>query len=126
MTTLSTAARNAACDAIVDLVDDGTGAGNLIIRASDDAEISTHAMSATAFGAAGAVNPGEAVADAIADDNDATGGTAAKFTLEDGDDVVVISGTAGTTGDLVLNTATIGAGAKVSITALTVTVPASA
>jgi len=50
--TLSTAARNAAADAVVDLIDGGTGAGNLVFQTSGDVEVATLAFSATAFGGA--------------------------------------------------------------------------
>lgn len=121
--TLATAARNAACDAIVDLVDGGTGAGNLVIRTSGDVEVATLAMSATAFGAA---SSGTATAATITDDTSATGGTAAKFTLEDGDATTILTGAVGTSGsDLNLSSTTIGAGDTVSVSSFTVTVPAS-
>jgi len=121
--TLETATRNAACDAIVDLVDAGTGAGNLVLRTSGDVEVATLAMSATAFGAAAS---GTATAATITDDSSATGGTTTKFTLEDGDATVILTGSVGTSGeDLNLSSTTIGSGDTVSVSSLTVTVPAS-
>jgi len=115
--------RNAACDAIVDLVDGGTGAGNLVLRTTGDVEVATLAMSATAFGAA---SSGTATAAAISDDTNATGGTTTKFTLEDGDATIILTGSVGTSGeDLNLSSTTIGAGDTVSVSSLTVTVPAS-
>jgi hypothetical protein len=122
--TLSTATRNAACKAIVDLIDAGTGAGTLEIQDSGNTEIATLTFSDPAFGDPAT---GTATADTITSDTDATGGDdAALFQIKDGDGTVVLSGSVGTSGaDINLNTLTIGAGATVSITSLTVTVPAS-
>ena len=125
MSTLTTAARNAACNAIVDLIDAGTtdANGDLVIRTSGDVEVATLAMSNPAFGNAAT---GVATASAISDDTNATGGTAANFILQDRDNAEVLEGSAGTTGtELILSTAVIGAGATVSVSALTVTMPAS-
>lgn len=123
MATLSTAARNAACDAIVDLCDAGAGAGKLVIRTSGDVEVATLTLSDPAFGAAAT---GVATASAITSDASATGGTAAKFTLEDDSANAIITGTVGTSGaELNLSSTTIGAGATVAVSSFTVTVPAS-
>lgn len=123
MAILSTAARNAACDAIVDLCDAGAGAGKLVIRTSGDVEVATLTLSDPAFGAAAT---GVATASAITSDTSATGGTAAKFTLEDSTGAVVMTGTVGTSGaELNLSSTTIGAGATVAVSSFTVTVPAS-
>ena len=53
MPTLSTAARNAACDGVVDLLDVGTTNANAraIFRTSGDVEVATLNMSNPAFGA---------------------------------------------------------------------------
>lgn len=65
-----TAAINAACDAIVDLVDVG-GAGVIILEiANQTTEVATLTFAATAFGAAAA---GVATANAIVNDSSATG-----------------------------------------------------
>lgn len=122
MATLSTAARNAACNAIVDLCD-VSAPGNLVIRTSGDVEVATLPLSNPAFGSA---STGVATASAITSDTSATGGTAAKATLEDGAAATVITLTVSTSGaDLNLSSTTIGAGATVSVSSLTVTVPAS-
>ena len=121
--TLETKTRNAACNAIVDLIDAGTGAGTLEIQDSSDQEVATLTFSDPAFGDAAT---GVATADTITSDTNATGGTAAKFEINDGDDDPVLSGSVGTSdADLILNILTIVAGATVSIDSLTVTVPAS-
>jgi len=87
--TLTTAARNAACDAVVDLCDGGSSDanGDLVIRTSGDVEVATLALSNPAFGAA---SSGTATASAISDDTSATGGTAANFILQDRDNAEVL------------------------------------
>lgn len=121
--TLSTAARNAAANAVVDLVDGGTGAGKLVIMTSGDVEVATLTFSDPAFGAA---SSGTATASAITSDTSATGGTAALFKVTDSDDVEIWRGTVGTSGaDLNLNTVTIPAASTVAVSSLTYTQPAS-
>lgn len=121
--TLTTAARNAACNAIVDLCDAGAGAGSLVIRTSGDVEVATLTLSDPAFGNAAT---GVATASAITDDTSATGGTAANFVLQDSDANIVLEGSVGTSGqDLNLSSVSIGAGDTVSVSSLTVTVPAT-
>lgn len=125
VTTISTAARNAACDAIVDLVDGGTtdANGDLVIQTSGDVEVATLALSNPAFGAAAS---GVATAAAITDDSSATGGTAANFILRNRDNTEVIRGLVATSGaELNLSSIAIGAGDTVAVSSLTVTVPAT-
>jgi hypothetical protein len=50
MPTLETAARNAACNAVVDLIDAGSGAGTLVFETSGDVEVATLTFSDPAFG----------------------------------------------------------------------------
>lgn len=123
--TLTTAARNAACNAIVDLVDGGStdASGDLVLMTSGDVEVATLVLSNPAFGAAAT---GVATAASITSDSSATGGTAALFKIVDRDNVEVWRGTVGTTGsgaDLEMSTTVIGAGDIVAVTALTFTVP---
>lgn len=123
MATLSTAARNAACDAIVDLIDADVGAGSLVFRTSGDTEVATLTFSDPAFGAA---STGVATASAITSDTSATGGTTTKATLQDNSGDIVITATVGTSGsDINLSSTTIGAADTVAVSSLTVTVPAS-
>jgi len=131
---ISTDARNAACDAIVDLIDDGTGAGYVAIRTGapptnvGDADsgtlLATCPMSATAFGAAAA---GVATADTITSDSDAdASGDAGHFRVKDGDDTTIFQGTAGEAGDspdMTFDDKSIVAGGTVAIDSMTVTVP---
>lgn len=126
--TLQTSARNAACDAIVGLIDAGAGAGTIEIKSlastvSGINEVATLTFSDPAFGGA---SSGTATASAISDDTNATGGTAAAFTVFDSDSNPIFQGTVSTSGaDLNLSSTTIGAGDTVSITSFTVTMPAS-
>ena len=123
MATISTAARNAACDAVVDLIDAGAAAGNLVFRTAGDVEVATLPFSDPAFGAAAT---GVASASTITSDTNATGGTTTKATLEDSDANAVITATVGTSGsDINLSSTAIGAGDTVSVSSLTVTMPAS-
>lgn len=124
-TTISAAARNAACDAIVDLIDLGStdANGDLVIQSAADAEIATLALSDPAFGDAAA---GVATANAISDDSNATGGTADNFILRDKDNTEVMRGLCGTSGaELNLSSLSIGSGDTVSVSSLTATMPAT-
>ena len=125
--TLPTATRNAACNAVVDLVDGGSAHPHGILRIGTTAMGTILAqldMSNPAFGNAAV---GVATAAAISDDTSADNtGTAAAFDLIDRDAVQVMQGSVGTSGqDINLNTVSITAGDTVSITSLTVTMPAS-
>lgn len=123
MATLSTAARNAACDAVVDLIDGGAGAGTIEFQTSGDVEVATLTFSDPAFGAA---STGVATASAITADSSATGGTIAKVVFKDSNGTVVITPTVGSgSGEIDLSSLTVGAGATVSLSSLTVTMPAS-
>lgn len=133
---VSEASVNAMCDALVDLIDGGSGAGTIKIYeasqpADPDVAVGAQTLLATltftdpAFGASGASNPGEAIAAAITDDSsaDATG-TAAWFRAADSNGTAVFDGSVGTSSaDLVFNTVSFTAGDAVSITSFTVTVP---
>lgn len=131
---LATATNNAACDAVVDLIDSG-GAGTIEIRsgtqpatANDAATgtlLATLTFSATAFGAASA---GVATAAAITQDAsaDATG-TATWARIKNGSAATVFDCDVGTTGATInLNTVSITTGGTVSITSFTITHPSGA
>lgn len=132
--TLETAARNAACDAIVDLLDAGatmtypqlqfkTAAGTSVYNNGEVATLDF--TDATAFGNSGASNPGEAIAGTIASDTSATGGTTTKAYLYDQGQNPILSCSVSTSGaDINLSNNIIAATEQVSVSSLTVTVPA--
>lgn len=131
---ISTAARNAACDAIVDLIDAGTPPGLLRIRTGaqptnvGDSEagtlLGTLTFSTTAFGAA---SSGVATASSITSDTSAdASGTAGHFRVLNAAATAIADGTCGTSGtDMVFDNATIVAGGTIACTSFTVTVPIS-
>ncbi len=129
---ISTAARSAACDAIVDLLDAGSGASTIQIRTGSaptnvaDADSGTLLATLTASDPAfGAASSGVATADTITSDTnvDATG-TAGHWRWKDSDANTVLQGTCGTSGaDLNFNTVSFVAGGTCAISSFTVTVP---
>ena len=123
--TLPTASRNAACNAVVDLIDAGAGDGYIEIgTASMAATLVSNNFSDPAFGDAAT---GVATAAAI-DDGTATGtGTAAEARIRDSDANDIITGLTVGTGseDVVLNTTSITTGDTVAYSAGTITMPAS-
>ena len=118
--THSSAARSAAANAVVDLLDIGSGAnGLLVFKTAGAAEVATLGLAAPAFGAA---SSGVAGAGAIASDTNATGGTTTKFELQNKDGTAVILGSVGTSGqDINLSSVVIGGGDTVAVTSLTYT-----
>lgn len=117
--THSTAARNAAADAVVDLIDAGATDANgdlVLIASAGPTDLATLAMSNPAFGAAAS---GVASANAISDDtNAAGGGDADSFEIRDLDNATVISGTVTATGgggDIELDNVTINNGDTVTM-----------
>ena len=121
--TLTTAARNAAADAIVDLVDAGAAAGYIEFQTSSDVEAATLTFSDPAFLAAAS---GVATADTITDDASATGGVVDRFRIYDSDATEILQGSLALSGgDINLNTLTILATDTVAISTLTVTMPAT-
>jgi hypothetical protein len=134
---ISTAARNAMCNALVDLVDGGAGAGSIQVRTGGppanvaDADsgtlLATLPMSDPAFGNSGASNPGEAIANAITSDTNVdNSGDAGHFRIKDSDGNTIMQGTAGEaadTPDLTFDEKTFVATGTAAISSLTVTVP---
>ena len=130
---LSTAARNAAANGVVDLIDAGSGAGTLLIYdgtrpANANTAVSTQTLLATltfsdpAFGNAAT---GVATASSITGDSsaDATG-TASWARALDSDANVVADFSVGTSGaDINLNSVSLVAGGTVDITSFTITMP---
>lgn len=130
MATLSNAAAKAACDAIVDLVDAGSGAlRGVYFRTSAPAEVANCLFSDTAaFGAATTASPAVATAGTIADDTSASAGTingADGVQIRDKDGTVIITCSIATTSsaDFQIGGLTIGEGDTVGVSALTVSMP---
>lgn len=124
-TTLPNPVRSVACDAIVDLLDAGAGAGTLKVGTTAMGTLlATLTFSDPAFGDA---SNGVATASAITSDSSAdNNGTAAALLAEDSAGTDVFSGDVSTSGAaLNLNTVTITAGGVVACSAATFTVPAS-
>lgn len=129
---LSTAARNAACNAIVDLLDAGAGAATIGIRTGSqptnvgDADtgtlLGTLTFSDPAFGNA---TTGVATASAITSDTNAdASGTAAHARFKDSDSNIIFDCTCGLgTGDINFDNNVIVAGGTIAITSMTVTQP---
>lgn len=133
-TRISVAARSAAADAVVDLLDGGAGAGTLEIRtgaqpatpatAASGTLLATLTLSDPAFGAA---SSGVATASAITDDTsaDATG-TAGWFRAKDSSGNAVIDGDitgTGGGGNMELDSTSIVSGGLVEVTSWTITMP---
>ena len=127
MVTLSTAARNAMADALVDLVDVGAGSnGTLQIGTTGFATVLvTFDFDATAFGAAAS---GVATAASLPISATAAAtGTAAEYRVRDADGTTVWSGTdVGTSGnEVTLSSTSISTSQNIDLTACQYTQPAS-
>lgn len=132
---ISTAAANAALDAVVALLDAGAGAGIIeiyggtvpasVAAAPGSDLLATITLDDPAFGAA---SGGVATASvSTTAETNATAGTATFFRASDSDGTDIIQGTCGTSAaDMILNTTTIASGATVSLTAWTITMPLEA
>lgn len=116
--------RNAMADLVVDAIDAGAGAGNLVFRTSGNAEVATLPFSDPAFGNAAG---GTATANPITSDTNATGGTIANFRVQDSNANQVFDGTVTATGgggDITLSSVVISPGDTVEMSALSYTAPA--
>lgn len=117
--THETTVRNSIADTVVDLLDSGT----LEFQDSGGTAVASLDFGNPAFGAA---SSGTANANSITSDTNATGGTVTQFVLKDSATNVEVSGSAGDAGteDIVLSSATIGAGDTVSADSLSYSAPA--
>ena len=127
--THSATAAAAATNAVVDLLDVGTGraTGALVYQTSGGVEVATCLLSNPAFGAGTAAAPSVATAATITADTSATGGTIAKAQLEDRDSAahILCSVTAtGGGGDIEITSVVVAALETVDTTSLTYTGPA--
>lgn len=116
------AVRNTLADAILAAIQAGSAdtEGDLVFMTSGDAEVATLPLSATAGVVAGAV----LTYNAITDDTSATGGTIAKFKIQDKDNAEVYRGSVTVTsggGDIELSSLLIAALDTVSVSSLTYT-----
>lgn len=135
-TKIGTSARNAAADAIVDLIDAGIPNGYIQVRTgaaptnpgdvNSGTLLATLVFGATAFGSAAS---GVATANTITSDSSAdASGDAGHFRAFDGNDVCIFQGSAGNSGDtpnMVFDNKSIVAGGVVACSSLTLTVPAA-
>jgi hypothetical protein len=133
--TLSTAARNAMGDALVDLVDAGSGAGTAKVYTGTKPAgpgtaigaqvlLGTLTLSDPAFGSFAS---GVGTASAVTSDTtaDATG-TATWFRVLDSNNVAIWDGTCGTSdADMILDSVSIIAGGTIAVSSWTITMPAS-
>lgn len=119
--TLEEVARNAAVDAVVGLLDGGT----IEMQTDSDVEVATLSFGTPAFEPA---SGGTATANAITEDDDATGGDITKAVFKDSSEGPIFTVTVTQTGEggtLELSSTSIGSGDTVSITSYTHTQPAS-
>lgn len=123
--TLSTCARDTSCNSIVDLFDVGSEVGQIEIYTDGFAILlAVLDFQATAFGSS---TTGTASANTIDAETSAVNtGEAGAFQIINGDNQPILSGTvSGSGGDINLNTTSIYMGDSLSMSSLTVTVPAS-
>ncbi len=133
-TKLTNAVRSAACDAIVDLIDAGAGAGTLKFYTGAAPTNASDAPSGTLLGtltfsdpAFGAASNGVATASAVTSDTSAdNSGTAGYFRVLDPGGTVIFQGTCGTSDANAVFTPTdvIVAGGTIACSSFTFTVPA--
>lgn len=136
-TRIANATAIASCNAMVDLIDAGSGAGFVRIYTgsqptdSDTSETGTLLVTITlqdpAFGAAADASPGgRATMAGTPSGTAAATGTAGYFRLYDSDENHILDGSAGTgSEDMVLDSASITSGQTVTINSFTHTAPES-
>lgn len=122
--TLETNARNALADAFDSLVNTGDGTATLKLETSGDQEVATFNLQNPAFGSA--VNGVITLQGTPLTDGSATGGTVEHGSIYNRNGDKVAEAAAGTSdAEITMSSLTIGEGEEVTLTSLTVTVPAS-
>jgi hypothetical protein len=133
---LPTAARNAACDAVVDLADAGAGAATIEVRTGAQPANANNAASGTLLATFTAADPAFGAASTGVATLDTTpalsttgvaAGDAGWFRVKDSNGATVMDGSVTATGgggDLEMNTVTVSVGLTLEITSGTVTMPA--
>lgn len=120
---LETTMRNALAAAFGDRVDEDTDEGYMELQTAADAEVATFTFQDPSFGA-----PSTGVITLLGvpiQDTDATGGTVAKGSIYDGANTKLAEAAAATTAEpITMSSLTVAAGETVTLTSLTVTVPA--
>lgn len=124
MPVLETNARNAVADAIDALVNTGAGTATFDLETSGDAEVASFDLQNPAFGAA---NTGVITLEGVPlQDTNAAGGTVAQGSIYNRNGDKVLEAAAATSGqEITVSSTTVGAGETVTLTALTITCPAS-
>lgn len=131
---LSTDTRNKACDAVVDDIDAGAGAGTIAVRTgaqpTNVGDVDTGTLLGTltfSYPAFGAASTGVATASAITSDTNAdASGTAGHFRIKDSAANIHSDGTCGLgSGDMNFDNNVIVAGGTIAVSSMTVTVPIS-
>ena len=120
---LETTMRDALANAFDDRVNLNASPGYMQLETSADAEVATFTFQDPAFGAAasGVIT----LAGVPIQDTDATGGTVAQGSIYDGAATKLAEAAAATSGQpITMSSLTVGAGETVTLTSLTVTVPA--
>lgn len=121
---LETATRNALADAFDALVNTGAGTANLKLETSGDVEVATFDFQNPAFGnaATGVIT----LQGVPLQDTSATGGTVAQGSIYNRNGDKVSESPAATSGqEITMSSLVVGVGETVTLTALTVTQPAS-
>ena len=120
---LETTMRNALAAAYGDRVDDDTDPGYMQLETSGNAEVATFTFQDPSFG-----SPSTGVITLLGvpiQDTNATGGTVAKGSIYDGADAKLSEAAAGTTATpIIMSSLVVGPTETVTLTSLTVTVPA--
>lgn len=127
MPTLETNARNAVVDGIDALVNTGAGTATFDLETSGDVEVASFALQNPAFDAGGTGGAGVITLQGVPiQDTSAAGGTVAQASIYNRNGDKVLEAVAATSGqEVTVSSTTVGVGETVTLTALTITCPAS-